>query len=84
MNVSIGQGMIVKRAAELAAAGKRGAELHTAISNAIDGMQTYALVQDLSNAVRSGRVKPAVRNIANWLHLTCDHFILNRGSISMP
>jgi hypothetical protein len=69
-NVSVGQGMIVKRAAELAAAGIAGTALGTAVRNEIAAMRTFALVTDLSNAVRSGRVKPVIKRIAASLHLT--------------
>ena len=38
LNASVAQGLIVKRAAELAAAGMRGAELQAAISREIAGV----------------------------------------------
>jgi len=69
-NVSVGQGMIVKAAGELAAAGMEGAELTAAVRREIATVRTFALVTDLSNAVRSGRLKPAIKHIADWLHLT--------------
>lgn len=69
-NVSVGQGMIVKRAGELAAAGMAGAELTEAVRREIAAVRTFALVTDLGNAVRSGRLRPAIKHIADWLHLT--------------
>jgi uncharacterized protein len=69
-NVSVGQGMIVKAAGELAAAGMEGAELTAAVRREIATVRTFALVTDLSNAVRSGRLKPGIKHIADWLHLT--------------
>jgi DegV family protein with EDD domain len=69
-NVSVGQGLAVVRAAELAEQGMRGAQLIAAIEAEVDNIRNFAMVEDLSNAVRSGRVKPIVKYIADWLHLT--------------
>ena len=69
-NVSVGQGLIVKRAAQFAAAGMEGDELEAAVQKEVAGVRTFALVSDLSNAVRSGRVRPSLRRIADWLRLT--------------
>ncbi|MEE4186159.1 MAG: DegV family protein [Gammaproteobacteria bacterium] len=69
-HVSVGQGLAVVRAAELAAQGLRGAELEAAIELEMGRIKNYALVADLTNAVRSGRVKPLVKHIADWLRLT--------------
>jgi DegV family protein with EDD domain len=69
-SVSVGQGLIVKHAAELAAQGIRGAELRALIEKDISSVRSFALVTDLSNAVRSGRIKPAVKRVADWLRLT--------------
>jgi len=68
--VSVGQGLIVIRAAKLAAEGMSGTKLHQQIEQAISSIRSFALVTDLSNAVRSGRVKPVVKWIADWLRLT--------------
>lgn len=68
--ISVGQGLVVIRAAKLAAEGLSGTKLHQQIEQEISGIRSFALVTDLSNAVRSGRVKPAVKRIADWLRLT--------------
>ena len=36
----------------------------------MEGIRTLALVTDLSNAVRSGRLNPVLKHIADWLRLT--------------
>lgn len=69
-NVSVGQGMIVKCAGEFAAAGMTGVELSEAVRREIAAVRTFALVTDLSNAVRSGRLRPGIKLVADWLHLT--------------
>jgi DegV family protein with EDD domain len=69
-NVSVGQGLIVKRAGELAAAGITGTALWTVVQEEISSMRTFALVTDLSNAVRSGRLKPVLKQVTDLLHLT--------------
>ena len=68
--VSVGQGLVVRSAAEGAAAGLRGDQLHAHIEKDAGAIRSFALVTDLTNAVRSGRVKPAVKRIANWLRIT--------------
>ncbi len=69
-NVSVGQGLIVKRAAEIAATGLEGAELEAAVQREVAGVRTFALVTDLRPAVRSGRVSPSLRRVTEWLRLT--------------
>ncbi|HJP05210.1 MAG: hypothetical protein CL799_12620 [Chromatiales bacterium] len=67
---SAGQGLAAKRAADLVAAGLRGPELNQQLEKDIRNIRSFALVVDLTNGVRSGRVKPAVKHIADWLRLT--------------
>lgn len=69
-NVSVGQGLITLQAARFAESGLRGEELKAAIDKAAAGTTCYAMVSDLTNAVRSGRVKPYFKHIADWLKLT--------------
>ena len=69
-NVSVGQGLLALRAAQFAESGLRGEELQGAIEDASHGISNYALVCDLTNAVRSGRVKPWFKHLADWLRLT--------------
>lgn len=69
-NASIGQGLLAIHAAELAAKGLDAASIITAIRKMIPLTRTYALIGSLDYAVRGGRVKPAVRSIANLLGLS--------------
>jgi DegV family protein with EDD domain len=69
-NASIGQGLIAIYAAELAAKGFDAARIITAVRKLIPLTRTYALIGSLDYAVRGGRVKPAVRSIANMLGLS--------------
>lgn len=69
-HVSVGQGLAVVRAAELAEQGLRGEQLVAAIEAEANHIKNYAMVADLTNAVRSGRVKPLVKHVADWLRLT--------------
>ncbi|MDP6435770.1 MAG: DegV family protein [Gammaproteobacteria bacterium] len=67
---SAGQGLATKRAADLVAEGLRGPDLNRQVAKDIKEIRCFALVMDLTNGVRSGRVKPAVKHIADWLRLT--------------
>lgn len=68
-NASIGQGLIAIYAAELADMGLDATRIVTAVRKMIPLTRTYALVGSLDYAVRGGRVKPAVKSIANMLGL---------------
>ena len=70
LNVSAGQGLLAVRAAKLAEQGLRGAKLVQAVNEQAGGIKIYALVSDLTNAVRSGRVAPWMKHLADWLRLT--------------
>lgn len=70
LNASIGQGLLVMYAAECAA---RGLDAHTIASMTKDMIRrtrTFALVGSLDYAVRGGRLKPAVKSVADALRLT--------------
>lgn len=69
-NASIGQGLLAIYAAELAAKGFEATRIVTAVRKMIPLTRTYALIGSLDYAVRGGRVKPAVRSIANALGLS--------------
>jgi len=69
-NVSVGQGLIVKYAAELAMEGLNAAKIQSALAKEIASIRTFALVTDLNNAVRSGRLQPSIKRLAEWLRLT--------------
>jgi len=70
LSVSTGQGLLAVRAAQLAEQGLRGDELANAVRDLAGQIRIYAMVSDLSNAVRSGRVSPWMKHIADWFRLT--------------
>ncbi|MBL8270517.1 DegV family protein, partial [Steroidobacter sp.] len=69
-NASIGQGLLAIYAAELAAQGFGAERIVAAVRKMIPWTRTYALIGSLDYAVRGGRLKPAVRTIANALGLS--------------
>lgn len=70
LNASIGQGLLTIYAAECAARGL-GVEEIVRLTNAmIPKTLTFALVGSLTYAVRGGRVKPAVKSLADLLRLS--------------
>jgi DegV family protein with EDD domain len=69
-NASIGQGLLAMYAAELAAKGLDATRIVAAVRKMIPLTRTYALIGSLDYAVRGGRVKPAVKFIANMLGLS--------------
>jgi uncharacterized protein len=68
-NISIGQGLIAMRAAELAAAGRGIDEIALALDEVIARTRTWALLGSLEHAVRGGRVAPSRRFLARLLRL---------------
>lgn len=68
-NVSIGQGLIVLRAAELAAENHGIDEIALALDKVIARTRTWALIGSLDHAVRGGRVSPSKRLLARLLRL---------------
>lgn len=68
-NASIGQGLVVLRAAELAAEGRGIDEIALALDAVIAGTRTWALLGSLDHAVRGGRVAPSKRLLARLLRL---------------
>ncbi|MFU8821277.1 MAG: DegV family protein [Gammaproteobacteria bacterium] len=68
-NASIGQGLVVLRAAELAAEGRGIEEIALALDAVIAGTRTWALLGSLDHAVRGGRVAPSKRLLARLLRL---------------
>jgi DegV family protein with EDD domain len=69
-NASIGQGLLAIHAAELAAQGCNAAQVVAGVRSMIPVTRTYALIGSLEYAVRGGRVKPAVKSVANFLRLS--------------
>lgn len=68
-NASLGQGLIVRMAAEMAQAGNSLAEIKARVEQAIDNTITLALVNDLTYAVRGGRVPPSRKVVADWFNI---------------
>ena len=69
-NASLGQGQIAVFAAECAEAGLDAAQTLRALEAVIPLTTSYALIRDLSYAVRGGRVPASRQWIADWLRLT--------------
>lgn len=69
-NASIGQGLLVIYAAELAARGWDASQIVPAVRKMIPLTLTYALIGSMDYAVRGGRVKPAMKSIATALSLS--------------
>jgi DegV family protein with EDD domain len=69
-NASLGQGLLAVFAAECAEAGLDARESLQAIEALIPLIQTYALIPDLSYAVKGGRVAASRKRVANMLHIT--------------
>src|SRR5690606_31522 len=69
-NASIGQGLLAIYAAGLAAQGLDSSQIVSAVRKMIPLTRTYALIGSMDYAVRGGRVKPAVKTIANALSLS--------------
>jgi uncharacterized protein len=68
-NASIGQGLIALRAAELAAQGRGLDDIVLAVTAAITGTRTWALLGSIEHAVRGGRVPASRRILAKLLRL---------------
>lgn len=81
-NVSVGLGLVVQAAAEVAAAGAEAAEVIAAATSAIDNTRIYGAIPDLSHAVRGGRIPQPWRWLGSWLPVT---FIiaLDAGGVRM-
>ena len=69
-NASLGQGQLAVFAAECAQAGLDIEATLAAVESMISLTTTYALIRDLSYAVRGGRVPASRKRIADWLRLT--------------
>ena len=66
-NASLGQGLITLHAAECITAGMPQAEITQSVEAIREKTRTFALITDLSYAVRGGRVHPAVHQLARLL-----------------
>jgi hypothetical protein len=70
LNASIGQGLLAMYAAECAARGLDAASVVAMTKAMIPRTRSFALVGSLAYAVRGGRLKPAVKSLADALRLT--------------
>jgi DegV family protein with EDD domain len=68
-NVTVGLGLVVRAAAEAAAAGKNADEVATIAREAADSVRTFVAVPTLKHLVRGGRVSPAKGFVAKLLGL---------------
>src|SRR6185369_16893572 len=68
-NVTVGLGLVVRAAAEAAAAGKSADEVATIAREAADSVRTFVAVPTLKHLVRGGRVSPAKGFVAKLLGL---------------
>src|SRR5690606_41335245 len=69
-NASCGQGLLVLRAAELAAAGAGEKQIQAEQARMRQQSRTWALARDTRHAVRGGRVPKWAAPLAEWLGLT--------------
>jgi len=69
-NASLGQGQLAVFAAECAAAGLDVETTLQALGEMIRRTTSFALIRDLSYAVRGGRVPRSYQRVADWLGLT--------------
>ena len=81
-HASLGQGLIVRHAAELAQMGTPIESLLGTVNEAIDNTVTYALVNDLTYAVRGGRVPSSRKLVADFLNLNPVLKTKSDGSVS--
>ena len=68
-NISVGLGLIVKRAAELVKAGKSHEQIIKEVKRVSKKTSIYASVEDLSYSVKGGRVPKIVMRISDFLHV---------------
>jgi DegV family protein with EDD domain len=66
--VSLGQGLVAMRAAELANTGADIDAVEQAARGACERIQTWALTSTLDYAVRGGRIPPIARTLSRLLH----------------
>lgn len=81
-NAAAGQGLLVMYAAEAAQAGLDADQVARVTRAMVLRTRTYAVLPDLTYAVRGGRVKPAVRRMADLLRLT--PVLTNRKGVLKP
>lgn len=70
LNAAAGQGLLVMYAGEAAQQGFDVEQIQAMLEYLKPRTRTYAVLSDLSAAVRGGRVSPRVRKAADWFRLT--------------
>ena len=70
LNASLGQGLLTMLAAECAQAGLDATEALQVLNRAIPDTISFAMINDLSYAVRGGRVPKSRKMIADFLRVT--------------
>lgn len=70
LNASLGQGLLTVLAAECAQAGLDANEALKVLARAIPDTKTFAMINDLSYAVRGGRVPSSRKLVADLLRVT--------------
>ena len=68
-SASVGLGLIVMKAAELAKEGKSQEDIYSALPNIITSTDIFLVVKDLSYVVKGGRLPAWVKKIADFLHI---------------
>jgi len=70
LNASVGQGLLVIEAAEYAAAGVAPDEIMRRLGESVARTRTFALLTDLTYAVRGGRVPHSRKLLADYLRIS--------------
>lgn len=65
----MGQGLIVLKAARMAAEGKSREEILAALEVAIENSRAFVMVATLDNLIKGGRLKPVAGAVANILNI---------------
>ncbi len=82
MNASLGQGLLTILAAECAQAGLDAAATLEVLNHAIPDTSSFAMINDLSYAVRGGRVPKSRKLVADLLRVTPVLRTTPEGSVS--
>lgn len=80
-SVSVGLGLLVKHAGDLAVAGKTLKEIKSAVEGLVEKTTVFIVLDDLKFAVRGGRVPPLVQKIADFLRLRPVLSITKQGKV---
>ncbi len=69
LNASVGQGLLAMLAAECAQSGMSFEAICDEVKARIPVTTSYAMTEDMSYAVRGGRVKPWIKSMSNFLRI---------------